>query len=394
MKSSFTIVLLSVLLFTIPDWAGGIVFSSDVEIQKEYPEVILTDTYDDSRDWFIQAYRGLDMLHMGYLNESHTFGEWPFFIEGGAPSWALGIDSDGGVGVGTTFVNLGANLEVTGGQVYLDGGDPGDWWLNPGFIGLWFVNGTDIWDPAPVKFNNGAPTNNLVLEGASGQVGIGTAAPTAKFHVVGNGNARIYVQDSSGVAAERTPFKIYNRGKTRFEIENHIASWTFDNDGQYFNISKKGTGLNEFRVEGNGNGYFRGVSYAVFHQDTSSRTVKEGFEPVDRREMLARVAELPIAEWNYKAYPGERHVGPVAEDFQEKFGLSDGVHLSTVDTSGVALAAIQGLYEVVKEKEAKIEELQRANEQLAERLAAMNEQFAERLAAMEVVLKTQSGSDS
>ncbi len=323
----------------------------------------------------------------------------PFSIAQGAGSDALVIDGTGNVGVGTSVTALYANLHVAGGfprgHVYLDGNDPGDWWLAPGPAGLWFCNGTILVEARyPVKFNNNAPDNTLVLEGPSGEVGIGTAAPTAKFHVYGDTDAKILVENTSAVVAERKPFWIKNNGKTRFVIENGTDSWTFDNDGPQFNISKMGTGFNEFRVRQNGDGYFRRNSYAVDHVNTSSRAIKEGFKSVDSREMLARVAKLPIAEWSYKAEPGKRHVGPVAEDFREVFGLSDGMHVSTVDTNGVALAAIQGLYEVVKEKEAKIEELQRANEQLAERLAAMNEQFAERLAAMEVVLKTQSGSDS
>jgi phage shock protein A len=44
-----------------------------------------------------------------------------------------------------------------------------------------------------------------------------------------------------------------------------------------------------------------------------------------------------------------------------------------VDTDGVALAAIQGLYEVVKEKDAQITELKENNEELNKRLSALEE---------------------
>ena len=41
----------------------------------------------------------------------------------------------------------------------------------------------------------------------------------------------------------------------------------------------------------------------------------------------------------------------MAEDFQAIFDLGDGKHISTVDTAGIALAAIQGLRQ---EKDAEI----------------------------------------
>ena len=49
-----------------------------------------------------------------------------------------------------------------------------------------------------------------------------------------------------------------------------------------------------------------------------------------------------------------RHLGPMAQDFHSAFGLDgkDDKHISVVDEGGVALAAIQGLNEKLKEKDA------------------------------------------
>jgi len=53
------------------------------------------------------------------------------------------------------------------------------------------------------------------------------------------------------------------------------------------------------------------------------------------------------------------HVGPTAQDFMAAFGLGASErHIGTVDAEGVALAAIQGLYQMVQEKDAKIEALE------------------------------------
>jgi hypothetical protein len=49
----------------------------------------------------------------------------------------------------------------------------------------------------------------------------------------------------------------------------------------------------------------------------------------------------------------------MAQDFYAAFGLGeDDKHINTVDPDGVALAAIQGLYELVQEKDAKISALE------------------------------------
>ena len=50
----------------------------------------------------------------------------------------------------------------------------------------------------------------------------------------------------------------------------------------------------------------------------------------------------------------------MAQDSHAAFGLGeDDKHISTIDTDGVALAAIQGLYEIVEEKESRISTLER-----------------------------------
>ena len=79
--------------------------------------------------------------------------------------------------------------------------------------------------------------------------------------------------------------------------------------------------------------------------NSSSRALKTGFEAVDAGDILSRLLELPLTRWIYRESPEEgAHLGPVAEEFHAAFGLgADGTTISTVDASGVALAAIQGL---------------------------------------------------
>ena len=108
-----------------------------------------------------------------------------------------------------------------------------------------------------------------------------------------------------------------------------------------------------FRVDGSGN------AYAVSFVSTSDRNAKENFSAVNSREILDKVTQLPIQKWNFKQQ-GDTHIGPMAQDFHAAFDVGpDDKHIATVDADGVALAAIQGLNEVVKEKDAQISALEK-----------------------------------
>ncbi len=95
-------------------------------------------------------------------------------------------------------------------------------------------------------------------------------------------------------------------------------------------------------------------------QCSSDRNLKENFVQVDTREVLRRVSELPITRWNSKAVPEVRHIGPMAQDFHALFGVGeDDVHIGTTDAQGVALAAIQGLHELLQEKDRELAAIKR-----------------------------------
>ena len=122
----------------------------------------------------------------------------------------------------------------------------------------------------------------------------------------------------------------------------------------------------------------------------SDRDQKEHFAMTNSQEVLAHLAELPITTWNYKAEdPSVRHMGPVAQDFYAIFGLGeDDTHIASLDTSGVALAAVQGVYELTQEQAARIELLENENAALRGRL----DEVDARLAALEEVDRAPTGT--
>jgi trimeric autotransporter adhesin len=107
----------------------------------------------------------------------------------------------------------------------------------------------------------------------------------------------------------------------------------------------------------------------------SDRNVKQDFAEVNSRAVLEKVAQLPIQTWAYKSDPNTKHLGPVAQDFYAAFAVGpDDKHIATVDESGVALAAIQGLNQKVEERDGEIQALKKAVAELKSVVKQMNEQ--------------------
>jgi hypothetical protein len=120
----------------------------------------------------------------------------------------------------------------------------------------------------------------------------------------------------------------------------------------------------------------------------SDRNAKEDFTPIRTRDVLAKVAALPISEWRYKVERnGVKHLGPMAQDFHAAFGLGESDRaIGSVDADGVALAAIQGLNQKVEDEHGALK--RQLNEQSAQlvllqkQLAAQEQQIAELRSAL------------
>jgi hypothetical protein len=117
-----------------------------------------------------------------------------------------------------------------------------------------------------------------------------------------------------------------------------------------------------------------GTSWGV----ASDRALKAHFTPVDGQAILERLMALSIETWSLRSQdPAVRHIGPMAQDFYTLFGLGeDDQHITTVDADGVALAAIQGLYQLVQEQAARLATEQTQNAALEARLVALEQALA------------------
>ena len=79
---------------------------------------------------------------------------------------------------------------------------------------------------------------------------------------------------------------------------------------------------------------------------------------------------MSVSSWSYNDAAGVRHIGPMAEDFHASFGLgSTDKAIATVDSDGVALAAIQGLHQKLEDENAELRRRIELLEAIVRRLA-------------------------
>jgi hypothetical protein len=284
------------------------------------------------------------------------------------------------VGIGTTTPNFPLSFGNTGGEKISLWGQDTNSIHGIGIGGSrmeFYVPSTGhSFDFGVGSSANFSPTMRV---SGNGNVGIGTITPGERLTVVG-----------SGTTSASAALSVFNSGLGslfRVRDDGNVGIGT-SSPGAKLEISNGSIGLafipgylngvldpNAFTLEMAGNKKL-GVwdDLVVFGEVTttavnitSDRNAKEQFKPVSPREVLAKVAALPITEWQYKTQGDARHIGPMAQDFHAAFGTGrDDKHITSVDADGVALAAIQGLNEKLEEKSAEVEALKQSVAELKE----------------------------
>ena len=188
--------------------------------------------------------------------------------------------------------------------------------------------------------------------------------------------------------SHRTLGVFSNDGGAAIKLENVDVQETWDlatlNNGD-FRISREGSGGHEFRILRNGRVLIGPGNQSVFDLrpngnllidgtlvQSSDRNKKENFAEVDSQNILDKLARIPVQTWNYKSDADSvRHIGPTAQDFHKQFKLGENDKtISTVDTAGVTIAALQALNQKLeneieasdlrnRELESRIDELER-----------------------------------
>jgi hypothetical protein len=152
--------------------------------------------------------------------------------------------------------------------------------------------------------------------------------------------------------------------KGRFTVEESATRMIeLNSDGDGYFAAKVGIGVDvpTHRIDVSGGAYCDGTNW-VNASDVNS---KENFQPVDGSELLDQIEQLAITRWNYKGNNQAEHIGPTAQDFKAAFGVgADDKSISTIDPSGIALAAIKALRIEAKNKTQQLNDLQNKVQQL------------------------------
>lgn len=287
--------------------------------------------------------------------------------------------TDFGSLVTSQYVGIGTESPLSPLHVTSNNGG-GDWLVlgnNPnqgGNTALTFGRSADKGGDCAIQSISSSGTNygNLWLNPDGGFVGVGSRNPRATLHV--------------GIDGGVLPTMMLG-GDPRHAGSTLLAfSITSEEGGQSViqSIKESGVQYGDLLLNRDGGKVGIGTSTPSTALDvagevtmtacniTSDRNAKDGFAPISPREVLQKVNSLNITEWQYKTQPGVRHIGPMAQDFKAAFELGrDERHITTVDADGVALAAIQGLTQLLAERDAELKQMKRTHDLLAERLGQL-----------------------
>lgn len=257
--------------------------------------------------------------------EDITGARVPFKVEAGAATDSIFVDSSGRVGFRTSTPVLDLHVFTSNTPALrLDQSNAGGFspqiWDIAGNEANFFIRDVTSGSRLPFRIRPGAPTSSIDIS-ADGDTGLGTASPLAAVHV----------RRAADPASE--PWLLVDRNDDG-NANTEDRRLELDKDGNLF------------------------VSGSI--TQLSSRTSKTNFVALAGDELLARLSDLPIWTWNYlSADRGDRHIGPVAEDFYAAFGFGRSERsLAPADVAGVALAATQALQEQVAERDQRIADLE------------------------------------
>jgi hypothetical protein len=241
----------------------------------------------------------------------------------------------------------------------------------------------DITDSkVPLTVVGNAPTNSLYID-STGRIGLRTSTPVLDLHIATSNTPGMRLEQTSAggfaaqtwdVAGNESNFfvrDVTSGSRLPFRIRPGAPTSSIDINANG-NVGI-GTASPQAKLHVEGDAYIAGTLTQL-----SSRTAKTNLVAVAADGVLDQLGKLPIWTWNYlRSSAGDRHIGPVAEDFYAAFGFGTSERqLAPSDVAGVALAATQALQREVAARDRKIEALEA-------RLARLEKAMTEREATVE-----------
>jgi hypothetical protein len=296
-----------------------------------------------SNDWQLTANDSASGGANKFSIEDITGAKVPFTVTAGAATNSILVDSTGRVGFRTATPVLDLHVATSNTPAMRleqnnSGGFTAQTWDIAGNEANFFIRDVTGGSRLSFRIRPGAPTSSLDIA-ADGKVGIGTGSPQRRLDVSNSGASDIGIVNTSGTAV-------------RWFLQ------TDSDPNKTFKISREGGGgpviTVDKRLDANGVTFkVDGSVQATNVIFSSSRELKNELASVDDIDVLNRVAALPISKWTLKSDANAvEHVGPMAEDFHELFAVGgDAQHISVTDANGIALSAIKGLAQLLKERD-------------------------------------------
>jgi hypothetical protein len=319
-----------------------------------------------------QGYRTMWYTYKGAFRSGYAANEWDdantgfFSWAGGSQSTASGLYSfsfgDTNFATSTSSIAFGSGNEVKGAAGFSAGA------------------GNRVCDTYGVAFGNKAQSGGPLINGR---------CDPDTFNITGLAAVAI----GYNVTAD----KDHSTAMGKFASNNGFSGTFVWSDGSATASADtfRNTANNEFAARATGGFRFRTnltgttgcnlpAGSGVFNC-TSSRYTKENFMMVNGEDVLSRLRKIPVSTWNYISEGGQaRHMGPMAEDFYQFFGLGTGnTSIGVQDLAGVSLAAVKALEmrtTQLQQKSAEVDklrtevnELRSANASLEQRLAALEQ---------------------
>ena len=225
--------------------------------------------------------------------------------------------------------------------------------------------------------NGSIEIGNLMTITELGQVGIGGGTiPTNAFEVIGIGGTKggvvgfsevvgYFKNDTENQHVAVSIDAATGKDPILYLSENGDPKWGIRNDASAADAL-------QFRFEGVGARMFLTSTGNLDIDGTltegSDVNRKENIVPISNQDILEKLVQLPITEWQYKG-TSERHIGPMAQDFHAAFALGrDETSIATVDKDGVSMAAIQAIYDRLLKVESENKALKEKVEKLEQKL--------------------------
>ena len=318
-----------------------------------------------------------------------TGAKTPFTIEAGTPTNAIYADSTGRIGfrTATPVLDLHVNTSDTPAirqEQNSSGGFTAQTWDIGANEANWFVRDVTGGSRLPLRIRPGAPTSSIDIA-ATGRVGVGTASPQTNLHVFGVNTADAFVglgPNPGGVATDQSALNIgyggmsFGRGAGFLNVRPDSGAAAPNPSLRLLtanvermiitNIGNIGIGISN-PAAGNTIQAASGARLTTGGAwlDSSSRAVKDEIQPLASGDARAAFDGLQPVTFVYRAAPGERHVGFIAEDVPDLVASADRKALSPMDLVAVLTRVVQDQDRRLAAQEQRLAELAAKLEALA-----------------------------